>query len=179
MLLFISNYGFELPVVPPLPEPRPFLRVFFRWLVPSELVPELPERGLGEPVDPGDSPPDPVPGEPPPGKPVPDGPAPVPDPELLPALCAKTMETGIRADNNIANTIFFMVSMSFQWPATEPASALNVASAIVIIDGNYGRSSVEQAPGECGRVSERQVQAISEATPPRSTESTRVYVVLS
>jgi hypothetical protein len=108
------------------------LRVFFRRLVPSELVPELPECGLGEPVDPGDSPPDPVPGEPPPGEPVSDRPAPVPDPELLPALCARTNETGIRADKNIANTIFFMVDMSFRWPTIEAASAPNVASAVVI-----------------------------------------------
>jgi len=120
-LLSISRYGVDVPVIPPLPEPLPLLpllRFFPRRLVPSELVPELPEPAVDPPVDPGEPVPAPAaPDEPVPGEPVPDEPAdvpdPVPDPEPLPAPCAKTKEPGVSADNNIANTIFFMMCMSF------------------------------------------------------------------
>ena len=126
MLLSVSNYGVEVPVFPPLPEPLPLLPLLCflpRCLALSELVSELPEPVLVDPlvpVEPGE-PVEPVPGEPAeepaPGEPAPDEPGPVPepvpDPEPLPAPCAKTKETGVSTDNNMANAIFFMMYMSF------------------------------------------------------------------
>jgi len=127
MLLSVSNYGVEVPVFPPLPEPLPLLPFLCflprRFVLLSELVSELPEPAPVAPVEPVEpvDPVEPVPGEPAeepaPGEPAPDEPGPVPepvpDPEPLPAPCAKAKETGVSADNNMANTIFFMMCMSF------------------------------------------------------------------
>jgi hypothetical protein len=155
MLLSISSYGVEVPVIPPLPEPFPLLSLlpfFPRRRVPSEFVPEFPEPALGDPVDPG---------EPAPGEPVdPDEPA--PDPEPLPAPCAKTEEAGVSADNNIAKTIFFMIYISFlsgerrqgpfrqgHWVRCRPRR-------------NYGCAVGEQAADKRGRSPERKVQGTSD-----------------
>jgi hypothetical protein len=139
------RYGVEVPGVLPLPDPLPLfplLRVFPRWLLPSELVPGLPEPWLGEPVEPGSPDPgepdpgEPDPGEPVPGEPVPDPGEPVPEPEPVPVACAKAKEPGVSADNNIANTIFFMRWMSFRSSGRRPERAPWDAGFAVVVERN-------------------------------------------